>query len=98
MTLKADCQNYLFYGFEIFHLPQTFIGLRTALSLSLIVIVVTEMFIGTNIGLGRRIIDAQYVYNIKEMYAAIFITGLLGYLLNALVLLLERRLIHWAGK
>ena len=79
-------------------LPQSFIGMRTGLSLSLIVIVVTEMFIGTNVGIGKRIIDLQYVYNIPGLFAAIFITGLIGYLMNAVFGMLERRIVHWSGK
>ena len=76
-------------------LPQTFIGLRTALSLCLVIIVVTEMFIGTYAGLGRKIIDFQYVYDIKGMYAVILLTGIIGYLLNYIFVISERKLIHW---
>lgn len=78
--------------------PHIASALRIALSLSLIVVVVTEMFIGTNVGLGHRIIDAQLVYRIPEMYAAILAAGVLGYLLNQVFLYGERRLIHWAGR
>jgi len=79
-------------------LPQTFIGLRSAISLSLVIIVVTEMFIGTNSGLGRRIIDSQIIYEIPTMYAAILLTGIIGYLLNLLFLIVEKRFLHWSGK
>lgn len=79
-------------------LPQTFAGIRTAISLSLIVVIVTEMFIGTHAGLGKRIIDAQYVYNIKEMYSVIIITGIIGYSLNMVIALIEKKMIRWAGK
>ncbi|MAG02967.1 taurine ABC transporter permease [Candidatus Pacearchaeota archaeon] len=79
-------------------LPETVIGLRHAISMSLIIIIVTEMFIGTNVGLGHRIIDSQYIYSIDSMYAAIIVTGILGYLLNYSLLFLERMYVHWAGK
>ncbi|MBI4021612.1 MAG: ABC transporter permease [Candidatus Aenigmarchaeota archaeon] len=79
-------------------LPQIFVGLRTAVSLSLVIVVVTEMFIGTYAGLGRRLIDFQYVYNIEGMYAIILLTGIIGYLINAVFILLERRVVHWSGK
>ena len=79
-------------------LPQTFIGLRSAISLSLVVIIVTEMFIGTNSGLGRKIIDSQITYEISTMYAVILLTGILGYLLNLLFLAVEKRVLHWSGK
>ena len=79
-------------------LPQIFVGLRTALSLSLVIIIVTEMFIGTYVGLGRRIIDFQYIYNIKGMYAVILLTGILGYLINVIFIMAEKRLLHWTEK
>ena len=79
-------------------LPQTFIGLRSSVSLSLIVIVVTEMFIGTPTGIGRRIIDSQITYEIKTMYAVILLAGIVGYLLNLLFLAIEKKVLHWNGK
>lgn len=92
-------------GFTLFQkiifpeaLPQIFGGMRIAISLSLIIVVVTEMFIGTNFGLGRRIIDAQLVYRISEMYATILIAGILGFLINKCFILAEKRIVHWRGK
>lgn len=79
-------------------LPQTFIGLRSGISIALVIVIVAEMFIGTEQGLGKRIIDAQQVLNVQDMYASILITGLLGYALNVLFLLGEKRVIHWSGK
>jgi NitT/TauT family transport system permease protein len=79
-------------------LPHIFSGMRIALSLALIVIIVTEMFIGTNWGLGHIISDSQLVYMIPEMYVAIFYAGLLGYALNKAFVAIERRTIHWSGK
>lgn len=73
-------------------------GFRVALSLSLIIVVVVEMFIGTNHGLGHRIINSQLTYRIADMYMAIFITGLLGFVLNKVLLGAEKQLIHWKGK
>lgn len=79
-------------------LPQTFIGLRSGISIALVIVIVAEMFIGTEQGLGKRIIDGQQILNVQDMYASILITGFLGYFLNALFLLLEKRLVHWSGK
>ena len=79
-------------------LPQTFVGLRSAVSMALVIVIVAEMFIGSETGLGHRIIDAQQVFNVKEMYCSILVTGALGYGLNLLFLLAEKRLIHWSGK
>jgi len=79
-------------------LPQTFVGLRTGVSIALVIVIVAEMFIGSENGLGHRIIDAQQVFNIKEMYSSILITGALGYSLNIIFMVIEKRLIHWSGK
>jgi sulfonate transport system permease protein len=79
-------------------LQPTFVGLRSAVSMALVIVVVAEMFIGSDSGLGHRIIDAQQVLNVKSMYAAILSAGILGYLLNIVFLLLERRIVHWSGR
>lgn len=79
-------------------LPQTFVGLRTGVSMALVIVIVAEMFIGSETGLGHRIIDAQQLFNIKDMYASILITGAFGYLLNLVFLLIEKRCVHWSGK
>lgn len=79
-------------------LPQIFSGFRVAISLSLIIVIVTEMFIGTNAGLGKRIVDAQLVYQTADMYAAILMTGVLGFTLNKIMMLIENKVVHWKGK
>jgi ABC-type nitrate/sulfonate/bicarbonate transport system permease component len=79
-------------------LPQIFSGMRIAISLSLIVVVVTEMFIGTNYGIGQRLINSQLVYRTSEMYATIFIAGILGFIINKGFIRIEKKIIHWKGK
>jgi len=79
-------------------LPHIAAGSRIALSLSLIVIIVTEMFIGTDIGLGKRIAEAQQIYATQEMYVAIITAGFIGYFVNRCAIAIETRIIHWHGK
>ena len=79
-------------------MPQTFVGLRTAVSLALVVIIVAEMFIGATDGMGHRIIDAQISYSLTDMYGSILVAGAMGYGLNLALLFLERSVIHWSGK
>jgi ABC-type nitrate/sulfonate/bicarbonate transport system permease component len=79
-------------------LPQTFVGLRNGVSLALVIIVVAEMFIGSTDGLGQRVFEAQQLFAMPDMYAAIFAAGALGYGLNLLFLLVERQFVHWSGK
>jgi NitT/TauT family transport system permease protein len=79
-------------------LQPSFVGLRSAVSMALVIVIVAEMFIGSDTGLGHRIIDAQQVLNVKSMYAAILAAGALGYALNILFLLAERKIVHWSGR
>ncbi len=79
-------------------LPQTFVGLRNGVSLALVIIVVAEMFIGSQDGIGHSVFESQQMFEMPRMYAAIFAAGALGYGLNLLFLLIERRFVHWSGK
>ncbi len=79
-------------------LPQTFVGLRSGISLALVYVIVAEMLAGADVGLGKRILDAQQVLNVKDMYASILMTGVLGYGLNLFFLVWQKRWVHWSGK
>lgn len=79
-------------------LPQTFIGMRNGISLSLVIIVVAEMFIGSSDGIGHRLIEAQMLFEMPTMYAAIFAAGALGYGMNWVFLTVEKTFVHWGGK
>lgn len=79
-------------------LPQVFAGMRIALSLALVLTIVVEMTIGSNNGLGKKIYDFHLLFDTPEMYAAILITGIIGYLLNKGFILIERRVIHWTAR
>ena len=79
-------------------LQPSFVGLRSAVSMALVIVIVAEMFIGADSGLGNRIINSQQVMNVKDMYASILAAGALGYALNVLFLLIERKIVHWSGR
>jgi ABC-type nitrate/sulfonate/bicarbonate transport system permease component len=79
-------------------LPQTCVGMRTGVSFALVIVVVAEMFIGSIDGLGQRVINAQMIFDMPAMYATIFAAGVLGYGLNVLFILIERKFVHWGGK
>jgi NitT/TauT family transport system permease protein len=78
-------------------LPQTMVGLRNGISTSLVVVVVAEMFIGSDAGLGHRIIEGEEILQVTDMYSSIIICGLIGYVLNLAFMLADKRLIHWSG-
>ena len=79
-------------------MPNIIVGCRTGISLALIVIVVAEMFMGTREGLGQIIYNSSLLYDTNTMYAAILLTGIIGYAVNKLLLSIEHRVIHWSGK
>jgi len=97
-VMGASRLRVLFDVMLLESLPQTFVGLRNGVSLALVIIVVAEMFIGSQDGLGHSVFEAQQLFDMPRMYAAIFAAGVLGYGLNLLFLLVERRFVHWSGK
>ena len=74
--------------------PQIFAGMRTSLSLALILMVISEMVASTN-GIGFFVLQAQRSFAIPEMWSGILLLGLLGYLLNVAFMLVERRVLAW---
>lgn len=76
-------------------LPSIFAGLRVAVSIGLLLVVLSELVAGTGDGLGSYIETQQSRYNVPELYGGLLFLGLLGYLLNRLFLVAERRILHW---
>jgi len=74
--------------------PQIFAGMRTALSLALIMMVISEMVASTN-GIGYFVLQSQRTFAIEEMWSGIILLGILGYVLNLGFVLVERRLLRW---
>ncbi len=76
-------------------LPYVFIGLRTTLSLSIIMVLVTEMLVGAHYGLGVRIQNAQITDSIPELFAIIILVGIIGTTINRLLSLVEQKVVFW---
>ncbi|MEV4708400.1 ABC transporter permease subunit [Actinoplanes sp. NPDC049316] len=74
--------------------PQIVAGLRQALSIAIILMVISEMFAASN-GLGFTIVQFQRSFAIPEMWSGIILLGLLGFALSELFRLAERRLLAW---
>jgi ABC-type nitrate/sulfonate/bicarbonate transport system permease component len=74
--------------------PQIFAGMRTSLSLALILMVISEMVASSN-GIGYFVLQSQRSFAIPEMWSGIILLGILGYLFNAVFLLVERRVLAW---
>jgi ABC-type nitrate/sulfonate/bicarbonate transport system permease component len=74
--------------------PQIAAGMRTAVSLAVITMVLAEYFSSTN-GIGYVLLISKNTFQFAPMWAAIVLIGVLGYLLNALFLLAERHVLAW---
>jgi ABC-type nitrate/sulfonate/bicarbonate transport system permease component len=77
--------------------PQIFAGLRTGMSLAVILMVISEMVASSN-GIGFFVIQAQRTFAITDMWSGIVLLGLLGYGLNTLLLYVEKWLLAWHSK
>ena len=77
-------------------LPLILSGMRIALAIGLVLVVIAEMMAGTG-GIGYLIIDMQRSFRIPDMYAWVVILAVLGYALNEVFVRIERRAIHWSG-
>ena len=75
-------------------LPQIMAGMRNSLALAVIMMVLSEYFAATS-GVGYVLLISKNTFQLVPMWAAIVLIGLLGYLLNALFLLVERRVLAW---
>ncbi|GAA2877772.1 nitrate ABC transporter permease [Actinoplanes cyaneus] len=74
--------------------PQIAAGLRQALSIAIILMVISEMFASSN-GLGFTIVQFQRSFAIPEMWSGIILLGLLGFALSLLFRLAERWALRW---
>lgn len=74
--------------------PYIATGIRIASTISLLVVVATSMVIGAP-GLGMLISLAQSGGALPKMYALLFVMGVLALGLNYVILMVERKLLHW---
>jgi ABC-type nitrate/sulfonate/bicarbonate transport system permease component len=75
-------------------LPQVFAGLRIALGLSLVMMVVSEMTSAES-GLGRYVLQAQRSFALLNMYSGVLVLAALGGVLSLAFNLVERRVLAW---
>ncbi len=74
--------------------PQIFAGLRQALSIGIILMVISEMFAASN-GIGFTVVQFQRSFAIPDMWTGILVLGLLGFALSVVFRLVERRVLGW---
>ncbi|MBW9214657.1 ABC transporter permease [Mumia sp. zg.B53] len=74
--------------------PQIAAGVRQALSIGLILMVISEMFASSS-GLGFTIVVFQRSFAVVEMWSGIVLLGLIGVAVSIVFQACERRVLHW---
>jgi ABC-type nitrate/sulfonate/bicarbonate transport system permease component len=100
-VLADTCRTYRIRGrLRWWHLvlrsasPQIVTGARQALSIGIILMVISEMFTASS-GLGYTVIQFKDGFKIPQMWSGVILLGLLGVLLSALFRLAEHRVLGW---
>jgi ABC-type nitrate/sulfonate/bicarbonate transport system permease component len=100
-VLRDTCRSYGITGPQrLRHLvlrsasPQIVTGMRQALSIAIILMVISEMFAASN-GLGFTIVQFQRSFAIPEMWSGVLLLGLLGFALSLLFRFAENRVLAW---
>lgn len=74
--------------------PKIFAGLRISLSIAVILMVISEMVATLN-GVGFTLVQAQRNFRMLDVWAGILVLGIIGYVLNTGLSLIERRVLRW---
>jgi ABC-type nitrate/sulfonate/bicarbonate transport system permease component len=100
-VLTDTCRSYRIRGgLRVWHLmvrsasPQIVAGARQALSIGIILMVISEMFAASS-GIGFTVIQFKDGFRIPQMWTGVILLGLLGVLLAVLFRLAERRVLGW---
>jgi ABC-type nitrate/sulfonate/bicarbonate transport system permease component len=75
-------------------LPQIFAGIRVALAVSVVLMVVSEIY-GSPIGLGSFILQSGSGFRVTDTWAGTILIGILGYGLSLILLVLEHLSLGW---
>ncbi|CAN5268923.1 ABC transporter permease [soil metagenome] len=78
-------------------LPMILTGMRVSLSMGLVLVILAEMLAAES-GIGFLILDLQRSFQVRPMYAWIFILAAVGLVLNTLFELVEDRAVPWRAK
>lgn len=74
--------------------PTIMAGVRQALSIGLILMVISEMFASSS-GLGFTIVQFQRSFAVPEMWSGIVVLGLIGVALSFIFQWVQRRVLRW---
>jgi ABC-type nitrate/sulfonate/bicarbonate transport system permease component len=77
--------------------PSIATGIRVSASIALLVGVTAEYVVGSE-GIGAYMRQRQFAFELPELYAALLLTALLGYAINVVLRVTERRAVFWVGE
>jgi taurine transport system permease protein len=78
-------------------LPEILIGARLALGIVYATLIASEIIAG-NSGIGWMIVDAGRFLRSDQVFVGVIIIGFMGLALDRLTVLIEHRIVHWAGR
>ena len=78
-------------------LAEIFTGARLAVGIVYGTLIASEIIAGTN-GIGWMIFDSGRFLRSDFVFVGIFIVGFMGIALDRILLVVEKRVVHWAGK
>lgn len=76
-------------------LPSLATGIRTASAIALILAITVELVTGQP-GIGAYLAQQHLAGQSAAVWAGVFLAGFLGYAINMLAMLIERRIFHWS--
>lgn len=74
--------------------PKIMAGIRTAMALSLIIMIISELQKSVN-GLGYLLVQAQHNFDYAGFWGVLVVLALLGVVLNTTFTVVERRVLAW---
>jgi taurine transport system permease protein len=96
---SLGCSRWQLFRFVILPsaLPELFTGVRVAVGIGWTTLIAAEMIASTS-GLGWMVINASSYLRTDVVVLGILLLGGLGYLIDLLLVLAQRRIVHWSGR
>lgn len=97
VTLGANSQQVFRQVLLPYCLPDIFTGVRTSIGVGYSTVVAAEM-VAAQSGIGWMVLDASNWLRYDVVFAGIFVMGITGILIDAVLRAIERRAVPWKGK
>ncbi|MFI7484096.1 ABC transporter permease [Kocuria sp. M1R5S2] len=74
--------------------PKIFAGVRTSMSLALIIMIISELQKSDN-GLGYQLVSYQRIFDFEGFWSVLIVLAIVGVLFNVVFTTIERRILAW---